>query len=263
MRQLDRLIALDQTMDRAQVALRVALAAHRFVHLGSVGMGLGVGGIAFERAQKTSQRILMLVLIAVEQAELQVDVGAGGNDRGRAEQMAHRTGEIALAFEQRGEAHMRLEVAGLTAYELAVDVKRAERILVCHSTRFLETLARASGPETVFDLAGLTAALEGEDQLARLSFDERGTVAHYYAAFVVDEFQGSDGALRIDQRPHPLESSLNRIDMLAGAEQFLRQAHLEQVVERETVIAAPQIQRTHEITLDPVANTLGRDRENP
>src|SRR5271168_5065897 len=112
-------VALDQAMDGAQVALRVALAAHRFVHLGGVAMRLDVGGVAFERAQKTAQRILMLVLLAIEQAELQVDVGAGGNDRGGAEQMAHRAGQITLALEQRGETHMRLEVAGLAADQLA------------------------------------------------------------------------------------------------------------------------------------------------
>ena len=44
--------------------------------------------------------------------------------------------------------------------------------------------------------------------------------------------------LRIDQRAHALESSLNRIDVLAGAEQFLGQAHLEQIVECETIVAA-------------------------
>src|ERR1700722_19504279 len=158
---------------------------------------------------------------------------------------------------------MRLEVARLATDQLAVDVKRAQRIFVGNSTRFLETLAHARGPETILDLAGLTAALEVEDQLPRLRFDERGTVAHDDAAFVVDESERRDRALRIDQRAHPLESSLNRIDMLARAEQFLRQAHLEQVVECETIVAAAQIQRTHEITLNPVANTLGRDRENP
>src|SRR6202167_4627634 len=50
--------------------------------------------------------------------------------------------------------------------------------------------------------------------------------------------------------------------MLAGAEQLLGHAHLEQIVERETIIAAAQIQRAHEIALDPVTNTLRRDREN-
>src|ERR1700738_2356312 len=91
-------VAFYQTMNRAQVALRVALAAHRLVHLGGVAMRLDVGGIAFQRAQKTPQRILILVLLAVEQAEFQMNVGAGGDDRGRAEQMAQRTGQVALAF---------------------------------------------------------------------------------------------------------------------------------------------------------------------
>src|SRR5580692_7097425 len=154
---------------------------------------------------------------------------------------------------------MRLEVSRLATHQLAVNVKRAQRILVGDSTRFLETLAHARGPETVLDRAGLIAALEVEDQLSRLRFDQRGTVAHYYAAFVVDEFQRCDGALRIDQRTHAFESSLDRIDMLARTEQFLCQAHLEKVVECETVVAAAQIQRTHKIALDPVANALGRD----
>src|SRR5277367_3308495 len=81
-------VAFDQAVDCAQVALRVAFAAHRFVHLGGVAMGLNVGGVAFDRAQETAERVLVLVLLAVEQAELQVHVGAGGNDRRRAEQMA-------------------------------------------------------------------------------------------------------------------------------------------------------------------------------
>src|SRR5258708_12015810 len=97
-------------MDRAQVALRVAFAAHRLVHLGGVAMRLDVGRVAFERAEKTSQRMLMLVPFAVDEPELQVHVGAGGNDRGRAEQMAQCATEVALAFEQRGQADMRLEI---------------------------------------------------------------------------------------------------------------------------------------------------------
>ena len=50
-------------MNRAQVALRIALAAHRLVNLGGVAMRLDVGGVALERALKTSQRILMLFLL--------------------------------------------------------------------------------------------------------------------------------------------------------------------------------------------------------
>src|SRR5580693_805521 len=169
-------------MDRAQVALRVAFAAHRLVHLSGVAMRLDVGRVAFERAQETSQRMLMLVPFAVEHAELQVDVGAGGNDRGRAQQMTQRATEVALAFEQRGEADMRLEVAGLAPDQLAVDVKRAERVLVSDSARFLEALAHAGGTEAVLDRAGLVAALEVEDQLAGLGFYKRRTVAHHDAA---------------------------------------------------------------------------------
>src|ERR1700678_585240 len=184
-----RSVALDQTMDGAQVALRVAFAAHRFVHLGGVAMRLDVGGIAFERALKTSQRVLMLISLAREQAELQVDVGAGGNDRSRAQQMAQRATEIAFAFEQRGEAHVRFEVAGLAADQLAIDVKRLERILVGDAARFFETLAHAGRTETVLDLAALIAAGEVENQLAGLGLDQRRTIAHDDAAVVVDEFQ--------------------------------------------------------------------------
>src|ERR1035437_11073439 len=183
-------------MDGAQMALRVAFAAHRFVHLGGVAMGLDVGGIAFQRAQKTSQRILMLVLFAVEQAELQADVGAGGNDRGRAEQMAKRAAEVALAFEQRGEAQMRLEVGGLASDELAVDGERAERILVGDAARLLEALAHAGGTNTVLELAGLIAAVEVEQQLASLGLDQRGTVAHDEAASVMNAFQRRGLAVR-------------------------------------------------------------------
>src|SRR5208282_3609123 len=227
---LARSVALDQTMDRAQMALRVAFAAHRFVHLGGVAMRLDIGRLAFERAQKTSQRILKFVLLAIEQAEPEVDVGAGGNYRRRTEQMPQRAAQVALALQQRGEAQMRLEVAGLATDQLAVDGKRAERILVGHPACLLESLAHAGRTKAVFDLAGLIAAVEVEQQLPRLSLDQRGAVAHDDAAFVIDEFQRGDRAVRIDQRAHPLQASLDRIDMLAGAEQFLGQAHLEQVV---------------------------------
>ncbi len=157
---------------------------------------------------------------------------------------------------------MRLEVAGLAADQLAVDGERLERILVGDAARLFETLAHARRTEAVLDLAALIAALEIENQLTGLGFDQHRTVAHDDAAVVVDEFQRSDRAIGIDQRAHPLESSLDRIDMLAGAEQFLGHAHLEQIVEREAIVAAAQIQRTHEIALDPVANALRRDREN-
>src|ERR1700691_1172773 len=204
----------------------------------------------------------MLISLAIEQAELEVDVGAGGNDRSGSEQMAQSATEIALAFEQRGQPHVRFEIAGLAADQLAIDVERLERILVGDAARFFETLAHAGGTETVFDLAALIVAGEVENQLAGLGLDQRRTVAHDDAAVVVDEFQGRDRSIGIDQRAHPLESSLDRIDMLAGAEQLLPHAHLEQIVDREAIVAPAQIQRAHEIALDPVTNTLGRDREN-
>ena len=106
------------------------------------------------------------------------------------------------------------------------------------AARLLEALAHAGGTETVLDLAGLIAAIEVEQQLAGLSLDQRGTVAHDDAAFVIDEFQRGDRAIRIDERAHPLDTSLDRIDMLAAAEQFLGEAHLEQIIERETILAA-------------------------
>src|SRR5271170_112674 len=253
----ERSVAFYQAMDCAQVALRVALAAHRFVFLGGVAMRFDVGGIAFERAQKTSQRILMLVLLAIEQAEFQVHVGAGGHDCGRAEQMTQRAAEIALAFEQRGEAHVRFEVAGLTSDQFAVDCERLERILVGDAPRLLEALTHACRPEAILDLAALIAAAEVENQLSRLSLDQRRTVAHDDTAFVIDQFQRGDRTIGIDQRAHALEASLDRIDMLARAEQLLGHAHLEQIVEGETILAAAGIQRTHKIALDPVTNTLG------
>ena len=50
--------------------------------------------------------------------------------------------------------------------------------------------------------------------------------------------------------------------MLARAEQLLGHPHLEQIVEREPILTAAGVQRTHEIALDPVANTFRCDREN-
>src|ERR1019366_3262428 len=132
---------------------------------------------------------------------------------------------------------MRLEVAGLAADKLAVDVERAQRILVCDPARLLETLAHAGGAKSVLDGAGLIAAIEVEQQLAGLSLDQRGTVAHDDAAFVIDEFQRRDRAVRIDERAPSLDTSLDRIDMLAAAEQFLGHTHLEQIIEGETILA--------------------------
>src|SRR5580658_230961 len=131
----------------------------------------------------------MLISLAIEQAELEVDVGAGGNDRSGSEQMAQSATEIALAFEQRGQPHVRFEIAGLAADQLAIDVERLERILVGDAARFFETLAHAGGTETVFDLAALIVAGEVENQLAGLGLDQRRTVAHDDAAVVVDEFR--------------------------------------------------------------------------
>src|SRR5271155_2710674 len=214
----DGLVAFYQAVDGAQVALRVALAAHRLVDFGGVAMRLDVSGVAFERAQKTSQCVLQLVLLAVEQPQLQVHVGAGGNDGGGAEQVAQRAGQVAFALEQRGEAQVRFEVARLAADQLAVDGKRFEGILVGDAARLFEALAHAGRTEAVLDFAGLIGALEVKDQLPRFALDERGTVAHYDAAFVVDEFERSDGAFGIDERAYSLEASLDRIDMLASAE---------------------------------------------
>src|SRR5258708_22080858 len=76
-------VAFDQAMDRAQVTLRVAFATRRFVHLSGVAMRFDVGGIAFERPLETQQRILVLFFFSIEEAELQVHVGACGNYRRR------------------------------------------------------------------------------------------------------------------------------------------------------------------------------------
>src|SRR5882724_13338179 len=74
-------LAFDQTMDRAQMSLRVALAAHRVIHLGRVAMRLDVGWIAFQRAQETSQCVLILLLATIEQAKPQMHLAVGGDNR--------------------------------------------------------------------------------------------------------------------------------------------------------------------------------------
>src|SRR5215472_4337238 len=82
------LLALDQPMDRVEMLLRLALAAQGFVELGGVAMRLNRGGIAIERAQETAERRLVLLALAVQQSEPQMDLGAGRDDRGGTEQMA-------------------------------------------------------------------------------------------------------------------------------------------------------------------------------
>src|SRR5579863_4989036 len=202
-------------MDGAQVALRVAAAAHRFVHLGGVAMRFDVGGIALERAQETAQRVLMLLLSSIEQAELHVHLGAGGGDHGGAEQMTQCAAQVTLALQQRSEAHMRLVVAGLAAEQLAVNSERAERVLIGDSARLFETFAHSRRSETFLDFAGLIAALEIEEELTGLGFDEHGAVAHDDAPLVVDQFERSDTAVGSDEIAHPIEASLDRLDMLA------------------------------------------------
>ena len=142
------------------MSLRVALATHRVIHLGRVAMRFDVGGIAFERAQETSERVLVLLLATIEQAELQMHLAVGGDNRGRAEQMAQGTAKVALALEQRREPHVRFVVAGLAADQLAVNRERAERICLGDSTRLFEALAHSRRAETILDFAGLTTALE-------------------------------------------------------------------------------------------------------
>ena len=39
-----------------------------------------------------------------------MNIGAGGNDRRRTEEVAQRAFEVAFVLEQRGEPHMRIEV---------------------------------------------------------------------------------------------------------------------------------------------------------
>ena len=82
------LLAFDQSMDRVEMLLRLALAAQRFVQLGGIAMRLNRGGVAIERAQETAERRLVLLAPAVQQSKLQMDLGAGRNDRSGTEQMA-------------------------------------------------------------------------------------------------------------------------------------------------------------------------------
>ena len=52
-------------MDRVEVLLGLALAAQRFVELGGIAMCLYRGGVAIERAEKTAERRLVLLALAV------------------------------------------------------------------------------------------------------------------------------------------------------------------------------------------------------
>src|SRR6266851_10294831 len=90
-------LAAGQAMDHAEVAQRLALAAHRFVQLGQVAMRGERERIAFERAQEAPERALRILAAAVEQAQADVDIAIGGDDRRGAEQSAQRTDQIALA----------------------------------------------------------------------------------------------------------------------------------------------------------------------
>src|SRR6516162_8187008 len=141
-------------MDRVEMLLRLALAAQRFVELGGIAMRLNRGGIAIERTQETAERRLVLLALAVQQSKPQMDLGAGGDDRGGTEQMAQRALQIALAFEQRGEAQMRFEIAGLAPDQVAVNRQCLQRVPFGNAPRLFEPFADAGGAKAVFDLAG-------------------------------------------------------------------------------------------------------------
>src|SRR5262249_50666251 len=110
-------------------------------------MGFYRSWIAIEGAQEAAQRVLVLLALAVEETEAVMNLGAGGNDRGRAEQMTQRALQVALAFEQSREAHVRFEVAGLAADELTVDGEGFERVFLGDAAGFFEALAHARGAE--------------------------------------------------------------------------------------------------------------------
>src|SRR5579872_4818737 len=105
-----RSVALDEAVDRAQMLDRVALAPHLIEQLGQVAMRLDHGGIAFEGAIQAANGRIILAGFAIEQSQLVVNLRVSGHDRRRTEEVAQRAFQIAFVIEQRGEAHVRVEI---------------------------------------------------------------------------------------------------------------------------------------------------------
>src|SRR5215467_7322406 len=256
------LLALDQPMDRVEMLLRLALAAQRFVELGGIAMRLNRGGVAIERAQETTQRRLMLLALAVEQPKPPMDLRAGRNDRSGTEQMAQRALKIALALEQSGKAHMRFEITRLPPDQIAVDRERLQRVPFGNAARLFEPFTDAGGAKALFDLAAWAVGAKIEQKLAGFGFDQYAVVADYYAAFVIDQFERGNRAAGVDQVNHPPKAALQWFQMSALAQQILRQPHDEQIVECKAVLAPGRSSGIDEPPLDPIANSVGGNREN-
>src|SRR5579885_432351 len=189
-------------------------------------------------------------------------LGAGGNDGGRAEEMAQRALQIALPFEQRCKPHVGFEIARFAPDQVAVDGERFERIFLSDAPGLLEPLADARRSEALFDLAGGTFRPEIEQKLSGLGLDEHPIVAHHYSPVVVDQLQSGDRTLGVDQLSHATKTSLERFEMAASAQEILRKAHHQKIVESETILAALRSGWIDELPLDPIANSIRRDREN-
>ena len=170
--------------------------------------------------------------------------------------------EISFAFEKRRQANVGLEVARLTSHQIAVNRESLERIFFRQPARLLEALASARRAEALLDLA-LGALLEIEDQLPRFHLEAVGAVAHHDVPVEVFQLERMDRARRSDETPHALEASLDRFQMTAGGKHLLGEPHQDQIVEREAKVATSKSRGIDELPLDPVANALGRHRENP
>ena len=216
--------------------LRLALAAQRFIELGGIAMRLNRGRVAIERAQETAQRRLVLLALAVQHPKPQMDLGAGGNDRGGTEQMAQRALQIALALEQSGKAHVRFEITRLASDQIAVDGERLYRVPFGNTPRLFEPFADTGGAKALFDFAAWALGAKIEQELAGFGFDQHAVVADYYAALVVNQFERGNRAAGVDQVNHPPKATLQWFQMSALAQQIFRQSHYEQIVECKAIL---------------------------
>src|SRR5208282_3096869 len=206
--------------------------------------------------------MLAFLALAIENAEPDVHFGAGRNDSGSTEQMAQRALQVALAFQQGGQPHVRLEVAGFATDQLTVNRECLKRIFFRDAARFFEPFAHAGRTEAVLDLSCGALQAKVEHQLSGLGFDQHSVVADDDSAVIIDELERGNGALGIDELTHAPEASLQRLEMAACAQEVFGQAHHEQVVEREAKITAGRTRWINELSSDPITDSVRRNRED-
>src|ERR1700683_189838 len=187
--------------------------------------------------------------------------GTGRHDRRRPQVVPHRALLVALMLEQRGEAHVRVEVYRFAIYHLAIDGQRFQRIFFSETPRLLEAFASARCAKTFFDLA-LGSPFKIENQLPGFRFEAHRALANDDASVEIFELEGARGAGAANEISHSREAALNRFEMTTGGKQLLGQPHQDQIVESETKVAPAPPRRIDELAAHPVTDALRRHREN-